>query len=693
MTDLELILTSEPRRHVYQTHPSALAYLQGEVMPRVWARLKPLTHLKPSEWADQNRWITYGSQKGQWRTGFVPYIQEPMDRAIEPEVEEVTIVAANQSAKTEFAMCLLGYYMEHRPTDIVYYTPSLDMAKKLANDKIEPLITDTPSLLDIVGVQRSRDKKTKTLEKRYNGYHLFILGANSKAAFRQLSAEIVFKDDYDAWPPLLKNEGDPGKLADARAESFPHTRKIINISTPTTEGESRIQKKFETSSMAFYHITCPNCGMEQVMLFSARSIFAEMVPHGRMVYDTENGLEPRWAYYECGNESCTNRVIEEWQKSGLVRRGRWIHLHPERRKHLGYQWNRMVSPFSGWKAIAAEFLSSAGDRESLHTYVNLWLAEWFVAQSAQSIDPTGLSDRIEKDREAKVYEEVPEAVRARNVRINHRYAVPMNGFIIVVSVDTQDDRLEAKVKAWGLNQESFLIKTAVFRGSPARLETWNALDMLLDEEFYHVSGLTLPIRATTIDIQGHFTDYVYAWLRRKRAAGRNVFGIQGRANTPAVTRMVMDKISRNNKFNLPVIIAGTDTAKEIIMARLVDYDQTRAQMHFCDDIAGAGETDAVTNYFKQLTAEERRAILNRQTGRVRYEWRLRKGQKRNEALDLEVYNLAGLEVMNINLRAEHAAFIERIEKSKAPEGAQSELPTRRPNRTSRGPLGDGEYRP
>ena len=77
------------------------------------------------------------------------------------------------------------------------------------------------------------------------------------------------------------------------------------------------------------------------------------------------------------------------------------------------------------------------------------------------------------------------------VRVNHRYSVPMAGFVIVISVDVQDDRLEAKVKAWGLNEESFLIKKVVLRGSPARMETWNKLDELLDEEFYHAAGFTL----------------------------------------------------------------------------------------------------------------------------------------------------------------------------------------------------------
>lgn len=663
------------------------------MVSHTWSKLQPPPRLLPSEWADAHRYITYGSEKGPWRTDFVPYIKEPMDRCIEPEVEELTIIAPNQSGKSELGLCIIGYYSDHRPTDIAIYQPTQDLAKKFGNDKIDPLIMDTPALHALFGDVKSRDKRTKTLERRYLGYHLFILGANSKASFRQLWAEVIMKDDYDAWPAEIKGEGDPGKLADARAESFPHTKKIINISTTTKDGESRIQRKFEDSSQAFRHFTCPSCGMEQVMLFSDRSVFADRVPHGRLVYDADHGLEPQWAYYECGNPNCKDRIIEEWRKPGLIRRGRWVHQHPERRKHLGYQWNRLVSPFSGWQAIAAEFLATERDRDALQTFVNLTLAEWFMAQRAQNIDPTGLTERIERDREAKVYEEVPAAARERHIRVHHRYSVPMAGLIIVISADVQGDRIEAKVKAWGLHEESFLVKRVILRGSPARMETWNKLDELLEEEFYHASGLTLRVRVLTIDIQGHYTDQVYSWILRKRAAGKNVFGVQGRANTESNTRLVMDRVHTNNKFKVPIILAGVDTAKEVIYSRLIEYDQTKAQMHFCDDLGGEG-SEVVADYFKQLTAEEQTKVLNRRTGRHRSEWRIRKGHKRNEALDLEVYNLAGLHVLNVNLKLEHKRFLQRIAESKAaeneaPSSTQSQMPRRR---TGRDPFTDG-YQP
>ena len=49
------------------------------------------------------------------------------------------------------------------------------------------------------------------------------------------------------------------------------------------------------------------------------------------------------------------------------------------------------------------------------------------------------------------------------------------------------------------------------------------------------------------------------------------------------------------------------------------------------------------DYYEQLTAEERIETFSR--GRPVTKWQLKVGRKRNEALDLRVYNLAMLEML------------------------------------------------
>ena len=64
----------------------------------------------------------------------------------------------------------------------------------------------------------------------------------------------------------------------------------------------------------------------------------------------------------------------------------------------------------------------------------------------------------------------------------------MGGVYLTAGVDTQVDRLECEVVAWGVGEESWSIAYAVIYGDPDRKGTWDALDDFLDQRFKHESG-------------------------------------------------------------------------------------------------------------------------------------------------------------------------------------------------------------
>ena len=170
------------------------------------------------------------------------------------------------------------------------------------------------------------------------------------------------KDDYDAWPAEIKGEGDQENSPTLAPNHSPYEEDHQHLHHHQGRRVPH-PAKFMDSSMAFYHIKCPHCGMWQVLLFSDRSVFADMVPHGAWSTTPRTDSNRGGHTTNAGTATvCAERIIEEWRKPGLIRGGaaKWIHLHPERRKHLGYQWNRLVSPFSGWQNIAAEFLAAQG---------------------------------------------------------------------------------------------------------------------------------------------------------------------------------------------------------------------------------------------------------------------------------------------------------------------------------------------
>jgi len=92
--------------------------------------------------------------------------------------------------------------------------------KRLSQQRIDPLIEESPELRELVMPSRSRDSGNTILGKRFPGGQLVLTGANSAVGLRSMPARWVFLDEVDAYPGDLDGEGDPIALAEARTISF-----------------------------------------------------------------------------------------------------------------------------------------------------------------------------------------------------------------------------------------------------------------------------------------------------------------------------------------------------------------------------------------------------------------------------------------------------------------------------------------
>ena len=85
-----------------------------------------------------------------------------------------------------------------------------------------------------------------------------------------------------------------------------------------------------------------------------------------------------------------------------------------------------------------------------------------------------------------------------------------------------------------------------------------------------------------------------------------------------------------------LFIIGADTGKEIVYGRLQIPDPGPGYCHF--------PMHYDEDYFDQLTAEQ--CITRFTKGVARRVWELKKGKKRNEALDLFYGNFAAMKILN-----------------------------------------------
>jgi phage terminase large subunit GpA-like protein len=123
--------------------------------------------LELDEWADKHRVLSSeaSAEPGRWRTDRVPYLREPMREISNAAVEQVVIVAASQSGKTEAVLNTLGYYIHQSPSPILCVEPRVEDCKALSKDRIAPMLRDCSALKGMVKDARSRDSGNTVLHK------------------------------------------------------------------------------------------------------------------------------------------------------------------------------------------------------------------------------------------------------------------------------------------------------------------------------------------------------------------------------------------------------------------------------------------------------------------------------------------------------------------------------------------------
>jgi phage terminase large subunit GpA-like protein len=180
-------------------------------------------------------------------------------------------------------------------------------------------------------------------------------------------------------------------------------------------------------------------------------------------------------------------------------------------------------------------------------------------------------------------------------------------------------------------------------GDPSTPELWIQLDEILGQKFIHPQHGEMIIRSSCIDSGGHYTQQVYNYARQR--AGRRVFAIKGVGGEgkPIIGRPTKNNIGKINLF--PV---GTDTAKELVYARLKMTSEGAGYCHF--------PSGRDPEYFRMLTAEKK--VTKYFKGRPKREWV--KVRQRNEALDCRVYATAALAVLNLNMEAVYKQAQNRV---------------------------------
>lgn len=600
----------------------------------ILAGLRPDPRETIAEWADTNMILpSWAAEPGRWRTSRTPYLREIMD-CLSPlsPVRRVVFMKCAQIGGTSCGANWIGYTVHRAPAAMLIVEPTVDVAKKLSKQKIQPMFDSVPALAGRVKDSRSRDSGNTILAKDFVGGLMVLTGANSGVGLRFMSAQNLFLDEVDGYPYDVDGEGPPVSVAEKRTLTYAR-HKIYLCSTPVLKETSVIEPEYEKSDQRRYHVPCPYCGTYQYLKWANLKW-----PSGK----------PQEAAYEC--ESC-NKLIPEFHKTRMLDEGRWIAAYPER-KTAGFHLNALYAPYgwvNSWAYLAEEWsgIIRRRDIRQQQTFTNTNLAETWEDKGEQ-LDNSELSKRQE----------------------SYAAQCPAGVIVITAAADIQNDRIEVEAVGWGLSEESWSIDYQKLIGSPGQPEVWAELDKWRKQTFQHENGLPMKIITLAIDTGGKHTKEAYAYCKEHER--ERVIALKG-SNQPGAP--LVGRPTRSNYGNVLLYAVGTDSAKDTLFSRLVLKEFGAGYCHFPDNLRYDGE------YFAQLASEEKRSKYDRGVLMGTYYKKIR---ARNEALDLKVYNMAALAVLNPNLDALDKKLGEQAAAIKNPPESPAVMPEADPPQAPKG---------
>lgn len=566
------------------------------------AILAPPPEMTVSKWAETKRILSKESSanSGQYSCEDAPYQREMMDIFNDPEVERIIYKMGAQVGKSTCIENAIGYFIDQDPSTMMIGLPDKDVVRKWSRTKLVPLLRDTPCLSNKVTDSKSGGTNEISF-KTFPGGYINLAGSNSAAGLRMFPIRVVIFDELDACADNADGEGDPVELAVVRTVTYSNA-KVCLASTPTLKGSSKIDKEFEHSDKRYWFVPCPDCGHEQRLIWKE-----EETGEYRVVFEVDEAghLIPESVFYTC--ESCDSQW-NDFKRYEAIKKGRWIATETFRGV-AGFHLSELYSPYSTIKKVVKEFLKAKDDPEKLQVWVNTALGETWEDRGVR-LDDDKLFNRREPYGQEKP--EVPDGV-----------------LVLTCGVDVQDNRLEAEVKGWGIGEEAWGITYKVFYGDPGESTVWQQLEDLLFAKFRHRSGLAFQISTACIDSGGHHTQMVYDFC--KNQAPRAIFAIKGIGGegVPIVSAPA-NKRSGKDERKVELFTIGVDDAKTRLYSRLRKTVPGPGYCHF--------PISYTEEYFKQLTAEESKT---RDGKRV---WE--KIRARNEALDVNVYAYAALQLVD-----------------------------------------------
>lgn len=559
--------------------------------------LKPDPSLPLDEWSEEYMVIprsTGAAEYGKYRLDRTPHAREIMQcLSVRHPSRRVVLMAASQMLKTQLALNWFCYIVHQHPSNFLWLMPTGKLQKRIVQ-RIDKVIEAVDVVRPRVAPPGSRIATNSQDIKVFQGGTLYIATAGSAANLAEVPAKYVSFDEIDRAELDVDNEGDPVKLAEGRQTTFSETAKSYYYSSPTIEGESRIESLYQEGTQRVALAECIHCGHPQELIFE------------NLILDKDEAIYP---CVECGG------LHRDSDKRKMFANGKWSEPK-QQSKTESFLLSAMFQPY-GWYSWTdlynqhqeAQAELDKGNEQQMIVFHNTRLARsWKRTTDVASYQ--ALRDRAE-DYKLRT---APEGV-----------------LFLTAGVDTQDNRLAVQIVGWGRDLKAWVVDYIELPGDPDDKYVWEALTKLINTNVPHASGNELPVIATAIDVGGHRGEAVKNYVRSRQIPCPIAIHGAVRINAQPLSKGSLQDVNfkgQSDKKGVMLHSVGTIEIKHVLFTRF----RNDAHKDLSDrDIRFSNQLDE--NYFAGLVSETYNRLKRR------YE---KKPGVRNEPLDTLVYAYAAL---------------------------------------------------
>ena len=549
---------------------------------------KAATRLSTIEWAHTHRRMTSEESEmvGRFDCNRTPHLEYVYDCLDNWAIYIVVVMKASQIGWSELTNNFLGKLIHTAPCKIMMAFPGLTLCRNYSREKLQVLVNNTKVLRDIIN--------TKVVKESYNHFQfpggwLKLTTLGSIQSVLSSSIKVIIIEEPSQVKAEVANQGDPLQLCIGRQKTFNvGQKKIIFGGTPTHADFCRVDKAYKQSNQLVFKAECHRC--KALVELSLDNLHYDEFPDRYIdeIYGKDN---PESAYFLC--PSCLQPWSFKEKEENIIKGKEFGFIDFTGKFSKGWhQRKEGVTDIFGFHI--PELLSSFSDSSD---YPSLAKKKILANLALEKGDESLIKD-LKNNNEGLPYAsgitslEVPEMVALRKNYIED--IVPMEGLVVTMGIDVQDNRFAFVKRAWGRNNNSWLVSWKEIFGKVTVQEfdsygkiqgIWAELEKEIVDELQHASGKGISIAGISIDSADN-TELVYKFVIYMAAIlepkGIYIFATRGTRDLRYSTDEIYQEprisdisTSDNNtrrslaeKMGVPLYYLGAHVAHEEILRRV-----------------------------------------------------------------------------------------------------------------------------